>query len=230
MIKCVVFFFIFMQSLAFAVYHSQCRQDKFVNEALFHNAKNGFFLDVGAHDGVTFSNTCFFEKELGWKGICFEPNPPVFEKLQKNRTCKCICGCVATEHNVVASYLQITGPLEMLSGLTTKFELQHRERIERQLKEYGGSYKVIEVPCYNLNRVLEEAGITHVNYFSIDTEGGEFEILQNFDFSKCQVDVIVLEDNYKNYPFVSLLEVKGFKLLNTLEQDLVFVHNNFKAN
>jgi hypothetical protein len=39
-------------------------------------------LEIGAFDGLTMSNTCFFEKELGWKGICVEPNPDTFSYMQ----------------------------------------------------------------------------------------------------------------------------------------------------
>ena len=56
-------------------YYSQFKQDQFLNEVLFNNKKNGFFIDIGAHDGVTISNTLFFEKQNDWKGICIEPNP-----------------------------------------------------------------------------------------------------------------------------------------------------------
>ena len=52
-------------------------------ENYFLNKPEGFFLDIGAHDGVTGSNTFFFEK-LGWDGICLEPIPSVFDKLKKN--------------------------------------------------------------------------------------------------------------------------------------------------
>lgn len=227
MIKHLTFLLLFLQSFAFATYYSQCGQDKFVNETFFKNHKNGVFVDVGAHNGISLSNTCFFEKELAWSGICLEPIPSVFEQLQKNRNCFCICGCVATEHSIVKQFLKISGPLEMLSGLIDKFDPQHKRRIEFELKQYGGSYEVIDVPCYNLNQILEEAGISHIDFLSLDTEGGEFEILHNFDFSKCQIDVITVEDNYKIHPFISFLRSNGFDFVKSLEQDLIFVNKNF---
>lgn len=46
----------------------------------------GFFIEVGALDGETFSNTLYFEKSLGWKGLLIEPNPESFAQLSsKNR-------------------------------------------------------------------------------------------------------------------------------------------------
>ena len=61
-------------------FYSQFEQDKFVYENFFINKNKGYFVDIGAHDGVTFSNSKFFE-ELEWDGVCIEPNPKVFSIL-----------------------------------------------------------------------------------------------------------------------------------------------------
>lgn len=66
-------------------YYSQCGQDEYLNRKIFKNRKNGLFLDIGANDCISFSNTYFFEKELNWKGICIESLPEVFKELEKNR-------------------------------------------------------------------------------------------------------------------------------------------------
>ncbi|MGL4348373.1 MAG: FkbM family methyltransferase [Chlamydiales bacterium] len=63
-----------------------------------------------------------------------------------------------------------------------------------------------------------------MHFLSIDTEGGEFEILQNFDFSKCQVDVITVEDNYQTHSFIPFLESRGFAFVTALGQDLIFIN------
>lgn len=223
MIKYLIYIF-FVHSLAFSEYYSQYGQDKFVHETFFKNYKGGVFVDIGAHDGISLSNTYFFEKELDWTGICLEPIPHVFDQLQKNRNCLCIRGCAGTEHNAIQHFLQISGYSEMLSGLMDKFDPRHIDRIMHEVKEYDGSCEIIEVPCYNLNKVLEDAGINHVHFLSLDTEGGEFEILQNFDFSKCQIDVITVEDNYKMDPFIPFLTSKGFVFVMALGQDLLFIN------
>lgn len=141
----------------------------------------------------------------------------------------CICGCITTEHNTVQHFLHVSGYAEMLSGLINKFDKRHIDRITRENKRYGGTCETIDVPCYNLNKILEKEKITHVDFLSIDTEGGEFEILQNIDFSKYRIDVITVEDNYKADPFIPLLEEKGFTFVTTLGADLVFVNNNLNV-
>ena len=67
-------------------FYSQNGQDKFLLNTLFKNKKNGFFVEVGADDGIDKSNTFMFEK-IGWQGICIEPSPERFLKLAENRNC-----------------------------------------------------------------------------------------------------------------------------------------------
>ena len=59
--------------------YSQYEQDKFLDTCIFKGFKNGYFVDVGAHDGITFNNTYRFEKYYGWSGINIEPIPNVFK-------------------------------------------------------------------------------------------------------------------------------------------------------
>lgn len=53
-------------------YYSQFGQDKFLDQKIFKGKNSGFFLEIGADDGVRYSNTYFFEKFRGWQGICIE--------------------------------------------------------------------------------------------------------------------------------------------------------------
>ena len=57
-------------------YYSQLGQDRFLNENYFKNKLTGTFVDIGAHDGNTYSNSKFFEN-LGWSGLCVEPIPNI---------------------------------------------------------------------------------------------------------------------------------------------------------
>lgn len=215
-------------SLAFSTqYYSQCGQDRFIYENFFKECQNGFFIEIGAFDGVFLSNTYFFEQHLGWNGICIEPIPELYEKLRKNRKCQCICGCIAKEHDVEKEFLHVSGPLEGLSGLVDKYHPRHLNRIKREMAVKQASCQSIKVRCYNLNFILEEANINHVHFLSIDTEGGEFEILQSIDFSKYQIDVIAVEDNYGDKRIVPFLNRSGFSLVKVIEQDLIFLHENF---
>lgn len=68
-------------------YYSQSGQDAWVNEYL--RQQKGYFVDIGAYDGVALSNSCYFEK-MGWKGICVEGNPIPCKVLSNNRACICV--------------------------------------------------------------------------------------------------------------------------------------------
>ncbi len=92
-----------------------CGQDLFVHELLGMKS-NGTFIDIGANDGVTISNTVYFEKECGWKGIAVEPIPSIFEQLKSNRDCHMVHGCVTPQAGK-AKFLEVIGGPNMLSTL-----------------------------------------------------------------------------------------------------------------
>ena len=61
--------------------YAESRQDEFLDKIIFkENVHNGFFVESGADDFVTTSNTLFFEEKYNWTGILLEPNPNRFMK------------------------------------------------------------------------------------------------------------------------------------------------------
>ncbi|MDP3889520.1 MAG: FkbM family methyltransferase [bacterium] len=212
---------------AHAKYYSQCQQDKFINEFFFKNKKNGVFVDIGAHDGMSFSNTYFFESELGWHGICIEPLPEIFSQLQKNRKCICINGCISNKSGE-AQFLKVGGPCEiqMLSGLLEKYDPRHVNRIKRELASCGGMATIISVPCFTINEILKKYNTFHIDYLSIDTEGGELDILKSIDFDTFDIKIIDVENNYNDPEFRNFLEKKGYTYVTTLAwQDEIYAKN-----
>ncbi|MDN3506587.1 MAG: FkbM family methyltransferase [Simkaniaceae bacterium] len=206
-------------------YYSQCGQDSYVYETFFKGKTDGVFVDIGANDGVTYSNTLFFENDLGWTGICIEPLPEVFVQLERNRTCKCIEGCIGP-NNTKAPFLHVQGPSEMLSGLVENYVPEHLQRIEEEIDLYGGGKEEILVDSYNLNGLLFAEGIDHVDFLSLDTEGGELQILQSIDFDQVQIDVITVENNYADPEFAAFMLSRGYRLYHTLMHDQIFVHRS----
>ena len=67
------------------MYYSHCEEDMYLNTHFFKNKKNGVYIELGALDGVTLSNTKFFEDTLNWSGILIEPHPYTFRDLVVNR-------------------------------------------------------------------------------------------------------------------------------------------------
>lgn len=205
-------------------YYSQSGQDRYANETFFHDKKGGVFVDIGAYDGIHISNTYFFEEELGWTGVCIEPIPEIFEKLLANRRCACVQGCISDEAGE-KTFLRVSGYPEMLSGLTEKYDPAHLVRIQEDILRYGGACEEMTVPCFSFNQLMEKHGISHIDFLSVDTEGGEFDILSSIDYEKYSIDVITVEDNYSDPRFVPLLESKGYRLDSLHPPDLFFVRD-----
>lgn len=211
------------------MYYSQYSQDKFIHEVIFPNKRKGYFLDIGAHDGVSLSNTLFFEKEVEWEGICFEPNSKVFLDLEKNRNCSKYNCCVGDENKTVL-FWEIEGEAEMLSGVYDFYHKDHLERIEKVNKKHEGSIVKKEVKMISLNSLLELEG-RKVDYLSIDTEGNEFAILNSIIFDQIDISTISVEDNYHDPRIENLLIKNDFVHVIDLGCDRIFIRKrllNFK--
>lgn len=210
-------------------YYSQFNQDRHVNEHFFKNKKDGIFIDVGAHDGININNTYFFEKELGWKGICIEPIPSVYKELEKNRKCKCVNGCAYNYDGNLIFNIQ-EGYTEMLSGVYNDYDPLHLNRINNETKQMGGNSKLIESKCYTINTLCKDLLINYVDYLSIDTEGSELKVLQGINFDEILIHVIDVEDNYPDTfePIQKLLEENNFSYYAKLGGDAVFVNKSNK--
>jgi len=211
----------------YSPYFSQTGQDKFLDEVIFKGKENGVFIDVGAHDGISFSNTYYFEKARNWTGICIEPHPDRFKELQKNRSAYCYGAC-AGNYNGIVEFLKIEGPAEMLSGIYTFYDPRHLARIEKEIALYGGASFLIEVPVRTISSMLEECNITYVDFISIDVEGGEKNVLEGIDFNRFYIEYILLENN--KYPgafdqIAQLLIHHGYRHLYSIGYDELFVKN-----
>jgi FkbM family methyltransferase len=215
-----------LQKIKKMKYYSQTKQDIYLDTKIFQKKKNGFFLDIGAHDGITYSNTYFFEKHREWKGICIEPLPNVFKKLKVNRNCILVNGALA-EDNKIVNFLQIEGYSEMLSGITKNYNKDHLKRIDLELKEHGGSKKEIQIKSYNINTLLSENNIKTIDYCSIDVEGSELEIIKTFNFSEIDIKVFSIENNYKDDKVRDILQENNYVLFDTVGSDDIFIQKNY---
>lgn len=207
------------------VYYSQYKQDLILDKIFFKDHKLGFFLDIGANDGVTYSNTYFLEKNRNWNGICIEPLPKTFQKLKAYRNC-ILENCAVGAKSKKDIFFEITGYSEMLSGLKRNYKEKHLNRIKNEIEKYGGSKEEIEINTININTLLSKHNIQFIDYCNIDTEGSEFEILRTINFKKIKIDVITVEANYKieGLKIKTLLWLNNYAHLATLGGDMLFVH------
>jgi len=203
-------------------YYSQFEQDKVVYENYFQGKTNGYFVDIGAHDGVTFSNSKFFE-ELGWTGVCAEPNPIVFEQLQSVRKCKCVKKAIADKIGY-AQFFQIVEGADMLSGLVDEFSQKGIKNIYSNLESKDSGFDYIDVELDLFDNIVDQI---EIDFLSIDTEGNELKILQTIDFSKYNIKVITLENNEYDSRFVNFLSSKDFTFVKRLGCDELYINNKF---
>lgn len=193
-------------------FKAQCGQDIIVDNIL-DGKRGGVFVDIGAHDGVSISNSYFLEKSRDWTGICVEPIPSRYQELVANRNCKCYNLCCDNEDREAKDFLQLTGYTEMLSGFMETQNPQHLQRIEQEIKAYGGSKSIVSVATRTLQSILQENKMDYVDFLSIDTEGSEYNVLQGIDFTKCQFHIIAVESNYRDTRIFCLLEKNGYRFL-----------------
>jgi len=205
-------------------YFGQYHQDRFVAE-LFDQKRGGFFVDIGANDGVSFSNTYYFENFLGWSGIAFEPHPIVYRQLSASRTCATVNAGVGPA-NTIMKFSCVDVGAAMLSGFTETFDSGHRRRIRREVRKAGVKIREIDVPTLRLADVMADHKRDTIDYLSLDTEGGELEILRSIDFDRFYVRCLSIENNSKNLAIHRYMSGLGFRLSAIAGCDEIYVHSS----
>lgn len=207
-------------------YYSQCNQDRILNEKIFKNNKNGFYVDVGANHPTIISNTYFFEKELNWNGICIEPQKDMYELLQKERKSINLNYGVYNKKTELEFCKTISG----LSGIVETYDPNHIRRINKESFENNIKNVIEKIKVDTLENIFDEYNVKTVDYITIDTEGSEYEILQGINFDKVKINVIDIEDNYPNSERSKLthnfLLNNNFKYIGNIEFDKIYLNNN----
>jgi FkbM family methyltransferase len=167
-------------------YYSHIGQDKWVAE-VFRRSRGGYFLDFGAFDGITTSNTLVLEKELGWFGICVEPNPRYYADVCRLRNC-----------------IKVNRALWTTSRESLEFRDAHGLS---SLAQFGGNDNhtearnkapIIRVDTINPNELLKRFNApTFIHYMSLDTEGCEFEVLEAIKLDEYKIGTMTIEHNHE---------------------------------
>ena len=178
-----------LQFLAFAAPLVQRASAEFFQDlwALWEagGKREGFFVEFGAADGKSKSNTFFLEKEMNWKGVIAEPHPAFINSLRRHRSCVVSDKCVYSRSG------------ECIEFLATRVgELGRIAVIDPQDGHKRGDHTVVKVETISLNDLLVEAQAPQdIDFLSIDTEGSEFKILAHFEFDRWNVRTITVEHN-----------------------------------
>ena len=202
-------------------YFSQYGQDKFVDQVVFREERNGVFLDVGAYDGITASNSYFLERTRGWTGMCIEPLPEQFAKLRRTRQAICINGCAGLEDGWV-DFLPLRDGNEMLSGRMGTFDAAQLERIKAATGGVPAARDVVRVRSYALPGLLRAHGLTRVDFLSLDTEGGELDLLKSLDLQALGVRAITIENNFGAPDIERYLTPRGYEVAGFMGCDEIY--------
>ena len=185
--------------------------------------KNGFYVEFGADDGIKNSNTHYLEKLKGWSGILAEPNPKTFLELQLNRPVNSLSSLIVFEESGLEVDFICSGQLSTIKSFKDDdHNSADRNASIEQILKIGTISLLDLLKTHNAPKIID--------FLSIDTEGSEYAILSNFDFSSYQINVICVEHNrgHQMMKIKNLLEGKGYSEFIFEEEaiDSFYVHKS----
>ena len=158
----------------------------------------GYFVELGANDGVSQSNTLYFERYRRWRGLLVEPAPHNYLKCRANRSAEnrihC-AACVSFEYDREFVRIAYSNLMSTPMGVSTDIAdpLAHA-RSGRQF--LGQAEDVFEYGAVarTLNDLLKESGAPAVvDFLSLDVEGAELEVLRGVDHAAYRFKFILVE-------------------------------------
>ncbi|MFH1148501.1 MAG: FkbM family methyltransferase [Pseudomonadota bacterium] len=153
--------------------YSQNDEEAVITE--YFNGFTGRFLDIGAYDGKTFSNT-YRLVELGWCGICFEPSPSVFPRLREihrdNPRITVVQTAISDRTGRQRFY-------DSNGDAISTFDERHKKRWEDGAKSV---FSEVEVDTVSVEEMFGTYG-RNFDFINLDVESCNWEIFRAFDFA-----------------------------------------------
>lgn len=203
--------------------HPQHQQDQWVIGEVFPGKRDGFFIDAGAGpDGIKYSNSYALETQLGWNGICIEPNPNRYQKVQQNRSCYVEPVALWDESTELQFNLNLDIP--GTSGVVEEMSQSHRRLYYRDQVRCQD----ITVKAIPLSDLLKKYNAPQfIDYLSMDIEGAEYRALRNFPFDEYRFGCMTIEKGSKHLQKLrQLLLSQGYKLVKVKGADDYWVHSS----
>lgn len=200
-------------------FYSQQGEDIFVYKFFLNQiVSDGVFVEVGALDGVAGSNTKFFEENLGYSGILIEPQTQYKESILANRTKSTLCACAIHPTQSTVRFLGNNAA----AGIVETMSDTHKTTW------YPDSRECIEVPAYRLGTILNNLQIKHIDFLSIDVEGGELLVLESIDWDCVEIFVVCIEmdgtNSEKDAACRTILQRNGFSFQTYLGNNDIWVN------
>jgi FkbM family methyltransferase len=186
-------------------YQSDILIDKFINEIIFKNKENGFFVEIGALDGIIFSNSYIFEKYLNWSGICVEPDLRWKDSIIQNRKCNISFNVISDTSNLDVDFCTHKNGGESFVKTEKRSWIYDNDIID--------IYKVKTLTLTDLLDLNNSPKL--IDWISVDTEGSEIKIISKFlSDSKYNVNFINIEHT-SNDDIDKLFEESNFIRINS---------------
>ena len=210
-------------------YYGHHELDKKLKKYL--NYEKGFFVELGANDGIKQSNTFYFEKNLGWNGVLIEPIKTKYLKCLKYRSPKnyfynnaCV-GINFKRDKIKMIYSDLMSSIddkEIINKIDAKKHAKDGEKYllkNEKIEEFWVSTKT-------LNDILQEVNTPKlIDFLSLDVEGSELEVLNGIDFKIYNFKFILVESRNDD-EIVKYLSNKNYNFLEKIsKRDLIFKYN-----
>ena len=218
-----------MENKNFRRFYSQHGEDYLLWE-FFNYKEKGFFIEIGAFDGIYLSNTYSFE-EFGWDGVCIEPSPTVYKECLKNRKTVCFNVALGSQEQEGKEIILKEDSTGLFSSCNDVIETE--DFIKDCYKKYNITYenlKSTKVLIRSLNSLLVEHNLIdkEIDFISIDVEGFELDVLNGIDFSIIRPKVLIIEANNEimKDKIIEILEKQKYFFAREISVNLIFVSNS----
>lgn len=182
---------------------------------VFDGVKNGRFLDVGAFDGRTFSNTRRLW-EIGWSGVCVEPSPNAFAGLQRHYE-----GDDRVDL-IQAAIADRTGTVTFFDSGGDAISSTSTDHCEKWVRDGSAKYEEIQVESISFDDLFQMCGSDY-DFVNIDTEATNLEILRLFPFDKCVPKCLCIEHDRAFDAIMDILSPHGFKEIHRNGENTIYV-------
>lgn len=216
------------------LFKSQDREDKkLLEEWKFRHLCEGRYLEMGGFDGISYSNSYAFHHGLDWKGILVEANPKNFARLETNRPNE-----IATVHAAVCSERQQVHFVMVNRGYATgiwEFADEEFRKLWWRPERVKSNETIDCVPLIDILHEHEDpqdptATHRYFDFFSLDIEGGEYEVLKTLDFDSVSFGVVFIEQSIveeRNQRMIEFLTSKGYNYKFAFRRSMWFEHPKF---
>lgn len=214
------------------MFYSQCDEDKIIYNKYIKNLNiiKPIYLEMGAMDGIIYSNTYFFEKELGFTGILIEPNPFNFEKLIENRPNNKNYNYIISDNEDEIEYsyyncFELSGISGITSTLTdANINIFYKKNNNWIADKIDNNLFHVKIKPKSLSYIIKDSGFEKIDFFSLDVEGHELNVLNSFNWN-IPINMILVENNQdiikidlllksKNYLFIEIIGPNNFYILS----------------